>query len=504
MTRPPGWPRRFRPTRHDRYVRAGRAPAEDDRDASVAGPWFRRSARLRIVVVQLAVVALALLFAVLVTREFLLSRMDSRIDRSLVQEVEELRTLAAQGVDPVTRDPFNDAGRLMRVHLQRSVPEANETMLSVVDGVADARIAQPPPLRLDLDPAHVARFAASTSTALRDLETTLGTVRYIAAPVQVTGSDTRGVFVVAAFRDVERQEIDDVTLVLAGAGGLGLLLAALAAWIVAGRVLAPVRDVRRTAETIGAGDLTRRIEVQGTDEVAQLSGTFNQMLDRLEDAFSTQQQFVDDAGHELRTPLTIIRGNLETMGSDPESQRQALDVVMHELDRMARMVDDLLTLAKARRPDFLILRPVELSELTAGLMQRCGAIGDRDWRLDGSGAGWFDADGQRLTQAMLQLAQNAVQHTDDGDTIRIGSRIDTDTVELWVHDTGPGVAPADRSRIFERFRRAGDSRRNDDGAGLGLAIVGSIARAHGGDVHLDDTPVGARFSLRLPRSGVER
>ena len=481
-----------------------RATAPDNGRVGTTSPDGRAvrrtgSARVRLFAAQVAVVLLALLASLLITREYLLQRLDVRIDSGLAQEADEFRALATTGVDPVTGRPFDDPRRLLRVHLQRSVPQANETVLALVDGVPDSRVAQAPPVRLDLDAAAVRTFAAATDTRVGEVDTTRGVVRYRVVPVTVEGSQQRGALVIGVFRDLERREVDVVTLVLAGAGGVGLLLAGIAAWVMAGRVLRPVGDVRRAAEEIQGSDLSRRLEVRGSDEVAQLSQTFNAMLDRLERAFADQRQFLDDAGHELRTPVTIVRGHLETMGDDPASRAAALAVADDELDRMARLVDDLLTLARADDPDFVVPGDVEVSELTLGVLTRARALGERDWQLDDVGAGFFRGDEQRLLQAMLQLAANAVSHTGTGDTIRIGSAVDDEHVDLWVHDTGPGIAPSDRERVMERFVRTGTSRA--EGSGLGLAIVGGIARAHGGTVVIDDSTVGARVRLHLPVGG---
>jgi signal transduction histidine kinase len=260
-----------------------------------------------------------------------------------------------------------------------------------------------------------------------------------------------------------------------------------------------VSEVRQAAEAISGSDLTHRLEVRGDDEVAQLARTFNAMLDRVERAFADQRQFLDDAGHELRTPVTIVRGSLETMGDDPQSRAAATATALDELDRMGRLVDDLLTLARTDDPDFVVPGQVELSELVLGVLTRARTLGDRDWSLDRVDAGFFRADEQRLLQAMLQLAQNAVAHTGVGDVIRIGGTLDAAGVDLWVHDSGPGIPPADRERVLQRFVRTGSSR--SEGSGLGLAIVAGIARAHGGTVVVDDTDRGARVRIHLPREG---
>jgi signal transduction histidine kinase len=166
---------------------------------------------------------------------------------------------------------------------------------------------------------------------------------------------------------------------------------------------------------------------------------------------------------------------------------------------MSRFVEDLLTLAKAERGDFIRPENLDLDALTEELMAKAAGLGDRRWEFDGIGAGVIVADRQRLTQAIMSLAQNAVEHTASGDRIAIGSALAGGEARLWVADTGPGVAPADRERIFERFARAGGSRRRSEGAGLGLAIVRAIAEAHGGRVELDTAPGrGAKFTLVIP------
>jgi signal transduction histidine kinase len=138
-----------------------------------------------------------------------------------------------------------------------------------------------------------------------------------------------------------------------------LLVGSVLAWLLADRVLRPVKTVTESARSISGGDLSRRIPVSGHDEIGLLAQTFNDMLARLETAFETQQRFVNDAGHELRTPITIVRGHLELLEDDPEDRQATLALVMDELDRMARIVNDLLILAKWEQPDFLCsFRPV--------------------------------------------------------------------------------------------------------------------------------------------------
>ena len=230
--------------------------------------------------------------------------------------------------------------------------------------------------------------------------------------------------------------------------------------------------------------------------------------------FDTQRAFIDDAGHELRTPITIIRGNLEVMGSDPQEREETIALVTDELDRMSRMVNDLLMLARSDRPYFLTMEPIDLCDLARELHAKASALGERHWHLRSDAVGTIMADRQRLTQAVMQLAQNAVQHTEPGDVITLGCRRSDEIitpgarrrvgeVAWYVRDAGPGVGAADAERIFRRFARAEGGRRRSEGAGLGLAIVRVIAEAHGGRVELErGHERGAEFSVIVPTTPV--
>ncbi len=166
---------------------------------------------------------------------------------------------------------------------------------------------------------------------------------------------------------------------------------------------------------------------------------------------------------------------------------------------MSRFVDDLLFLAKTEQPDFLRLEIVDLGSLMEELYTKVKVLAERDWQLERKASGKIIADRQRLTQAILNLAQNATQHTQPNDRIAIGSSSDPKEVRFWVKDTGSGIPRSERERIFERFARGANIRRSSLGAGLGLPIVDAIAKAHDGRVELSsEVGVGSTFTIVIP------
>ena len=481
------------------------------------------SVRVRMVLRFAVALAIATVASILIQREALLSLLDRRINDDLTQEVTELRRLVggrdedgncvggrdaagdcAVGRDPETGSPFNnDVKAVFDTFLRRNIPTNYEVMITFVAGkpykVPGARSA----VASDVE-GVLFELADATSPARGEVDTEQGTLRYLAMPVAGTNGQTLGVFAVAQFVDLQRQVVDDELRVVALMGIVVLMVASVLAYVAAGRVLAPVRAVQTTARSISESDLSQRITVEGHDEIASLAHTFNDMLDRLQASFVTQRNFVDDASHELRTPITIIRGHLELLGDDPAERDETIAIVTDELDRMSRMVDDLLVLARAERPDFLQPAAVDVEPLTRDLLAKASTLAHRDWQLEQVGRGRIIADEQRLTQAVMQLAQNATQHTHEGDVVILGSAVESAEARLWVTDRGPGIPLEHQDRVFQRFARGGRTR-SSEGAGLGLSIVRAIAEAHGGRVELRSASgAGATFTLVVPVDVAER
>ena len=457
------------------------------------------SYRLRLLGWFVVLLGLGTAATVVVVGEVLLAGTDERIRRDLVQESEEFRNLAS-GTDPVTGQPFSEVRRVFEVFLDRNVPARNEVILTFVEGELFRRSDPAPRYELGQDSEFVNRVARVSQPSTGRHPSPVGAIDYLAVPVVVEGQ-TGGVFVVATFRDQERAEQDEILSAVTTVGVVLLVIGSLLAWRLADRVLAPVRRTAATARSISETDLSKRVEVHGYDEVGELAQTFNEMLDRVSAAIEEQRRFMDDAGHELRTPLTIAQGHLELLDEgSPEERHRTLELVLDEMNRMTRLVNDLMLLAAASRPDFVRRTSLEAGDLVRTIHEKVRVLGDREWRLEIEREGQLQADRQRLTQAVLQLAQNAVHHTDPGDVIALGLDVGERESRLWVRDGGRGIPEAEQEAIFRRFYRAvGQGRASGTGTGLGLSIVRAIAEAHGGTVTLVSQPgAGAIFTLVFP------
>jgi signal transduction histidine kinase len=292
------------------------------------------------------------------------------------------------------------------------------------------------------------------------------------------------------------------------AGGVVLVLALIASYLAGARVSAPLRRMAAVAARVDAGDLAPRMDVGARrDEVSVLAESFNHMLDRLADAFSSQREFIADVSHELRTPLTVIRGQLEVLAAQdhpPEAEvRRVERLAQAEITRLSRIVDDLLLLTQAERIDFLRPEQIDLHQFVDELWDGVSLTAERRFELGHVPDGTLRGDPDRLAQAVRNLARNAIEHTPEpGGLVRLELDEDApDRLRFTVIDDGPGIPSVERDRIFERFHRIDAGRsRNAGGAGLGLSIARAIAEAHGGAVSAVEPRdgVGARIELVVP------
>ncbi|MFW5469269.1 sensor histidine kinase [Knoellia sp. CPCC 206435] len=425
-------------------------------------------------------------------------RIEQRVERLLAQEVAEFRELAVTGVDPSTGRPFATADRLLEISMQRNVPDDNEVHLGFLPDVtlvpADGLGS------LDTDGAFRELVTRHTQPTFGEVDVEgQGRVTYAALPVTKAGQVSH--YVAVYFTDRELGELADTIRSYALAALVAWAGLVFAAWVLAGRILHPVRELQDTASSISASDLSRRIDVTGGDELAALGRTFNGMLDRLQEVLGSQRRMLDDAGHELRTPITVIRGHLEVMDAEDVDDVEAVRALaLDELDRMSGLVEDLIVLAKTRLPEFLATEPIDVGNLVRRTLDKAQALGNRTWEVDAAPSVVAVVDPRRITQALLQLAANAVTATRVGDVVAIGCAPTPNGVQIWVRDSGPGVPPEDRQHIFDRWHRGDDHVDGEGGTGLGLAIVRAIATAHGGTawVTAAGPSGGARFVIELP------
>ncbi len=312
-------------------------------------------------------------------------------------------------------------------------------------------------------------------------------------------------------------------------GGLGILLALQGGWLIAGRALRPISDVTDTASTIAESPRTEQSLVarlplpRGNDEVAQLTMTFNRMLDRIEAEFGRRQRFVADASHELRTPLAAIRGNLDVLSmqlrrgqpatTDPGDaiRREAIDEGFDDLNRearrMARLLDDLLFLARAddvHGPDTTSDEPVRLDDVAGQTVRSAMSLATGQRLETDLRPVTVAGDQDRLAQVLWVLLDNALRHTGPVERIVVTVAEENGDAVLTVRDEGSGIAPEDLPHIFDRFFRADEARsRASGGSGLGLAIAKTIVEQDGGGISATSTPgQGSLFTVRLPLANV--
>jgi len=429
------------------------------------------------------------------------------VDAQLLHTVPNLKTIAAGSTSSA---PLTSVDAVLRVAMQQVIPASNESVLGFIDGKPALVPAVNLPFRIDKDSALVARIlseADPTRVVIGTAKSPLGTLRYLIIPVRVADDPSTGLYVAAFDLDAELGSVADSFQTYLRVALIALALVGLVAWFVAGRLLRPIRLLRDVAVgSSTAADLTERIAVTGRDDVSELAAAINAMFDRLQDSARSQRRLLNDVGHELKTPITIIRGHLELLDvanvSDVEATRA---LAIDELDRMSTLVSDITLLAASRAPHFVELAEVDIASFTAAVGAKASALDPtRTWRVE-SASGLSLIDAGRITQAWLQLADNAVKYSTPGAPIVLAAAVSETDAEAWlelsVRDSGPGIPQDAQERIFERFSRL-ESSGGTEGSGLGLSIVSAIAQAHGGTVLLSVAAGGSgdesTFTIRIP------
>ncbi|MCX6022588.1 MAG: ATP-binding protein [Chloroflexi bacterium] len=479
------------------------------------------SLRARLTLWHVLVLGIVLVSFTLAVYGLLIRNLSDELDRSLVDRARQVnsalpppqpqrpgRPFPPQGVIIPRPDRFASADTFVQVAaLDGEVVATSENLGAVNLPVSD-------------DDRAAARERAGRF-AFADLQA--GRVRVYSAPLIVQGQPV-GIIQVARSLDFLDHALDQLRL-LAGLGvAVALVISGVGVWLTSGAALRPVEQVIHTAEAIGSsGDLARRVPPSfSTDEAGRLANTFNRMLDRLETsasalqsayarvegALEAQRRFAADASHELRTPLTSIRNNAGLLVQYPdvtlEDRTAALVQINQEAERMSRLVQDLLTLARADAGQPMPQATVALAPLVEDVAAQARLLSRGQHVISTEISRPSDVTGNpdALRQLVLLLLDNAVKYTPAGGRINVRLGSQNGTVGLSVSDTGIGIAPEDLPHIFERFYRA-DRARKAGGTGLGLAIARWIVEQHHGSIQAESIPgEGSSFTVRLPLTSI--
>jgi len=389
-------------------------------------------------------------------------------------------------------------------------PDAGEHITRVYDSRGRQTFDQSVEFRRPPEEPAIIEATLRTGPTVRRVKAGDQTMRVKTVPLKL-GPDTVGVLEVGVTEEDVTDTLRVLLVIIAIAYPLTLGIASLGGIFLAGRALAPIDRITRTARRITAEDLSQRLNLRlADDEVGRLARTFDEMIARLEDAFQRQRQFTADASHELRTPLTAIKGQTEVALSrerSAEAYREVLAVVNDEVDRLIRLVASLLTMARADAGQIAIVKErVDLGDLAAGVAEQVAPLAEErgvQVEVPPGPATSINADEGLILQLLLNLVDNAVKYTGRGGRVTLGWASRDGYMELWVRDTGAGIPPEHLPRIFDRFYRADTARsRAEGGTGLGLSICRWIAEAHGGSISAESAPgSGSTFTVRLPVNG---
>ena len=431
------------------------------------------------------------------------------LDRGLRDNVDaSLRSLAHSIADS-TRGPARPGTDLDEALESLLGPGLAERFFRLLDpfGRPDPRLVPRSRVQFPLSPEALrnAEHGRETYETLVVPEVSAAPVRLLTLPVIERGHITHLVQVAMPLESAETAR-SRFLLILVGLAPLALGGAGAGGWFLARRALAPVDAMVEAARKIEAEDLSRRIETAASnDELGRLAAVLNDMLARLERAFTAVRHFSADAAHELRTPLTILKGEIEVALRSPpaeEEYRRVLASCLEEVDRLSALVEDLLFLARSEGGAVSLPQmPVNLADVLAEVAQALQALAETSGitcTVASSPTLWVQGNASLLFRLIFNLGENALKYTPVGGTVTVALSQRGREATLEVKDTGPGIAPEEQARIFDRFYR-GDPARGRGGTGLGLALARSIVLVHSGRITVESVVgQGSCFRVVLP------
>ncbi|RPI96346.1 MAG: HAMP domain-containing sensor histidine kinase, partial [Chloroflexi bacterium] len=457
--------------------------------------------RTRLTFMYALLLALAMLIFSLATLNVLKWTMRRQVDDTLLQSAEDIRLTAVLGAAPsLSNDPL--IGELLMAQINSLSAPGLFAQIWLFDPDTGESYPYDKSLSL-LGMGHTGPLDAkglnSNEEARRDVMISGYHMRVITVPLEINGEIRGHIQVASSLRTVDAA-MERLVKIMLIFGAATMLAAIFLGDNLTIRALRPIDTIAQTARQItAADDLSRRIPYESRDELGQLTKTFNQTLERLERLFNAQRRFVADVSHEMRTPLTTIRGNISLMrriGYDQE----AMAAIDGEAQRMTRLVEDLLLLAKADAGRLSLEKtPVDLDTLVLEVYKQAQILSDGAVSVQ---LGPFDqarvlGDSDRLKQLLLNLVSNSVKYTPRGGTVTISVSRHENTVRVDVTDTGRGIPPEDLPHIFDRFYRVDKARsRAMGGTGLGLSIARWITEAHDGQLQVtSEVGKGSTFSV---------
>ena len=463
----------------------------------------RLSLRVRLTLWYGTALLLTLLVFAVVLYQVMARGMRDQVDRSLERAAAAaVQAVEQRGVGPTL--PFED--------LSADFPELAviDKFFQIFSPAGKITIQSHNAKRLDVPLSLTALEAAFEGRSTFESARFKGEspIRLLTVPIRRAGILINIVQVGMSMHGIEHS-LRRLLAVFSLATPIALIVALAGGWFLAGRALRPVNVMTQAAQRIAAGDLSQRLAVpRSSDEIGRLAVTFNEMIARLAASFQQVRQFSADASHELRTPLTVMKGETELAlrrERPTEDYRRVLESNLEEIDRMTRIVDELLFLSRADLGEVKMESgPVSLDILVQDIQRQAIVLGqDKNVQVT---IGSIEpvtvlGDELRLRELILNLVDNAVKYSRPGGKVELGLSREGKTGRLTVTDSGIGIGPGALDRIFDRFYRTDEARAHAKGTGLGLSICKWIVESHHGRIEVQSTPgQGSRFTIILPLS----